>query len=396
MNSPFFFIALLMLVERIWKHITVIRFFRRPLPAVPTATANVPPEVSILQPILSGDPTLAQCLERNLQARSSYPREFVWLLDRDDTEGQRICYDVIARYPTQNIQLIMLPSPGERVNPKTVKLIAGANIAHGNVLCVLDDDTVLPDDGLEQCLPFLDVPGVGLAFGLPYYTNFSTLWSCLVAYFVNSNSLLTYIPYTMLISPLTINGMFYALKREVHDAIGGFTGIEHILADDFAIAQRIRLHGYTLAQTPLRHGISTQVAEPRSYLHLIQRWFIFPRESLMRHLRPHEQLVMYGLAMVPALFPLAALLAWLLRPSRGKLAYILLYFGYNFAIFLHLNKRYLYNASPLRWAWMVPLLQILFPLQLLVALLSPQRITWRGHSMRVEKGGTFQLVRRRA
>ncbi len=389
-------IACIMLAERIWKHLMVIRFFRRPLPVASLSLAtSLLPTVSILQPILSGDPTLAACLERNIQARSSYEREFVWLVDTDDMEGQRICHDLIARYPTQNIQLVVLPPPGERVNPKMVKLIAGAHVAHGQVLCVLDDDTVLPDDGLEQCLPFLEGASVGLAFGLPYYSNFSTLWSCLVAYFVNSNSLLTYIPYTMLTQPFTINGMFYALKREVYDAIGGFTDIEQVLADDFAVAQRVRTHGYTLAQTPLRHGISTQVSGPHPYLNLIQRWFIFPRESLMRHLHMRDKLVLYGLAMAPTLFPLLILLSLLIRPSRSKFVYTLLYFGYNFAIFVHLNNRYLYRTSPLRFAWLIPLLQIVFPLQLLAALFSPQRIIWRGHSMRVEKGGTFQIVHRR-
>lgn len=389
--------AVAMLAERIWKHLMVIRFFRRPRPsAFSSLVASSLPRVSILQPILSGDPSMADCLERNVQARSSYEREFVWLVDTDDLEAQRICHDLIVRYPKQSIQLVLLPPPGERVNPKMVKLIAGANMAQGQVLCVLDDDTVLPDDGLEQCLPYLEGARVGLAFGLPYYSNFSTLWSCLVAYFVNSNSLLTYIPYTVLTQPFTINGMFYALKRETYDAIGGFTGIEQVLADDFAVAQRVRAQGYMLAQTPLRHSISTQVSGPRPYLNLMQRWFIFPRESLMRHLQIRDKLVLYGLAMAPTLFPLLVLLSLFIRPSRSKLAYALLYFGYNFAIFIHLNNRYLYRASPLRSAWLVPLLQIVFPLQLLAALFSPQRIIWRGHTMRVEKGGTFQLVQRRA
>ena len=87
-----------------------------------------------------------------------------------------------------------MPPPGERDNPKMVKLIEGARLATGDVFCVLDDDTVLPDGGLEQCLPYVDDPGVGLAFGLPYYVNFSNLWSSLVSYFVDSHSLLTYMP----------------------------------------------------------------------------------------------------------------------------------------------------------------------------------------------------------
>src|SRR5260370_36617783 len=160
------------------------------------------------------------------------------------------------------VGLHLMPAPGEGNNPKMVKLLEGARLALGDVLCVLDDDTQLPDNGLEQCLPYLDEPGVGLAFGLPYYINFSNLWSSLVSYFVDSHSLLTYIPYTTLTQPFTIHGMFYAIRRDTLEAIGGFDGLQSALADDFAVAQRLREHGYRLAQTPLLHGISTHVTGP--------------------------------------------------------------------------------------------------------------------------------------
>ena len=165
------------------------------------------------------------------------------------------------------------PPPAPDVNPKMLKLIEGAKLAHGGVLVVLDDDTRLPDGGLEQCLPYLRQPHVGLAFGLPYYVSFQNVWSSLIAYFVNSNSLLTYIPYLQLTKPFTINGMFYAIRREVFEQVGGFAGLEGFLADDFAIARRIQAHGYELAQTPLRHAISTHVAGASHYLSLMQRWF---------------------------------------------------------------------------------------------------------------------------
>ncbi|MFN8477910.1 MAG: glycosyltransferase [Kouleothrix sp.] len=85
-------------------------------------------------------------------------------------------------------------------------------MAQGDVLCVLDDDTRSPD-GAFECAALPGQPCAGLVFGLPFYTSFGTFWSRLVAYFVNSNSLLTYVPYTMLRAPITINGMFYALRR---------------------------------------------------------------------------------------------------------------------------------------------------------------------------------------
>ena len=380
-----------MLAEKAWRWSIVRRFFRRSAPPAGTD----PQLVSLMQPILSGDPTLAAGLEANLRACSRYAREFLWLVDSDDAPGQAICRDLIARYPACRVRLMVLPPPGERQNPKMVKLIAGAAAAAGDVICVLDDDTRLPDGGLEQCLPYLDQPGVGLAFGLPYYVNFSNLWSSLVSAFVDSHSLLTYIPYTVLTEPFTINGMFYAVKRTQLEAVGGFVGLEGTLADDFAVAQRFRAQGRRLAQTPLLHGISTQVTGPGHYLSLIQRWFIFPRESLLRYLNPRDKVIVYGLGLGPALFPLGLLLALALRPSRDKVAYALTYFGVSSGLFIHLNRTYLGNATPWRGAVWVPLIQALFPLQLLAALLAPQRIRWRGHLIAAESGGTLRFVQRR-
>lgn len=391
MNALSLVVAWLLLLERLWKHLLVIRFFRRPLPS----TRREPALVSILQPILSGDPTLAWCLERNLAARSRYRREFVWLVDTDDDEARRICGRLIARYPRQQVRMVLVPPPSLDVNPKTVKLIAGARHAQGDVLCVLDDDTQLADDALDQCLPFLDEPGVGLAFGLPYYLYFGTLWSGLVATFVNSNSLLTYIPYTALTAPFTINGMFYAMRREVFDVVGGFAGLERIVADDWAMAQRFRNHGYRLAQTPLRHGISTHVSGPEQYMRLIQRWMIFPRESLMRHLERRERSILLALGLAPALAPLVLLSLIVARPSRHNVALTLGYWAYSAGSIAHLNRAYLQRSTPLRYLCCVPLLQLVFPLQLIVALLSPQRINWRGHLMEVQRGGTIKILRRR-
>ncbi|HEY0069106.1 MAG TPA: glycosyltransferase, partial [Chloroflexia bacterium] len=225
MNKLLGIVGLLMLLEKAWRHLLVVRFFRTPLPQ-PSREVGL---VSLLQPILSGDPTMPACLERSLRLRSRYPLEYVWLVDVDDVEAQRICMDLCREYPDREVNVVLMPPPAERQNPKTVKLIAGARLANGDVLCVLDDDTQLPDGGLEKCLPYLDQPGVGLAFGLPYYLDFSNLWSSLVSYFVDSHSLLTYIPYTALAEPFTINGMFYAVRRDVLEAVGGFEGLEDML-----------------------------------------------------------------------------------------------------------------------------------------------------------------------
>jgi ceramide glucosyltransferase len=382
---------LLALLDRLVRYVAIARFFRRVPPAPPAA---VLPLVSILQPILSGDPTLAASLEEILCARSAHPREWLWLLDDDDAAGQAICTELCARYPAAMIRVIRCaPAPPDH-NPKLAKLIVGLEAAQGAVICVLDDDTRLPDGGLDQLVAALGAPGAGLAFGLPYYVCYANLWSALTALFVNGNSLPTYVPAALLGEPTTINGMCYAIRRAVLDQVGGLRGLERFVADDFAVAQRMRAHGLRLVQTPVRHAISTYVAGPGHYWRLIQRWLIFPRESLMRRLGPADTLRFYAVAVLPLTAPWLAVGAAVRgRPAVRRLgvAYLLL----NWIGPLWLSRRYLNNAIPLRWAWLLPVAQLLLPAQAVAALLAPQRIVWRGHVIAVEPGGTVRMVKRR-
>lgn len=384
-------LAALLLAEKAWKHLMVIRFFRRPVPR----PESEPGLVSILQPILSGDPTLPACLEHNLRLRCRYPLEFLWLVDTNDPEGERICRELIARYPERDVRLVLLPPSEEGSSPKTFKLIRGIPLASGDTLCVLDDDTMLPSGGLERCLPHLDRPGFGLAFGLPYYTHFENFWSSMVAYYGNSHSLLTYVPYTSLIEPVTINGMFYCFRRTAYEAIGGFEGLDSILADDFAVARRFRSRGYRLAQTPLCHPIKIHVESWRAYLRILHRWLIFPRETVLKNLLPRDLAIVYLLGAVPVLGPLLLLLGLALWPSWWLGGAFLAYLAYHYVVFAHFNLAYLERASPWRGSWQVVLVQVLLAVQLLAACLAPQRINWRGHLIEVQQGGRFRFLKRR-
>jgi len=389
-------LGLLLIGERIGKYLLINRFFRE---TASLTQENVKPEetkVSILQPILSGDPTLWDCLSRNLQMKTDYDVEFLWLIDDDDVDAQEGCRQLIERYPDASVNLISLPPPQDKISPKTFKLIEGLKDATGEIIAVLDDDTVLPDGGLEQCLPFLDRPEVGVAFGLPYYINFSNLWSSLVSCVVNGNSLLTYVPYIFVTQPFTINGMFFVAKREVLDRVNGFSGLETAIVDDFAIAQRFRSHGYQLAQSPVRHGISTQINDASHYLSLLTRWFVFPQESIMKSVTIWELVVFYAMAFIPTLAPLAVVIYLILFPSISALIYAAIYFSINLYILVRLNAKYLSNATPTKQIPLLLLVQILLPINIIIALLSPRKINWRGHIMQLKNDGGFQFVRRRA
>jgi ceramide glucosyltransferase len=394
MTAALVTLALLLLAERAWRVLLVVRFFRRP-PPPPLDPA--PRLVSILQPVVGGDPTLSPCLEASLRAETAYNVETWYLLDEGDADAERVCRDLEARYPGRVAGLLFLPPPPEGVSPKLFKMIAGIKASKGDVVCCLDDDTMLPDGGLEECLPHLARPGVGLAFGLPYYVHFGNAWSAYVSCFVNASSLLTYVPYTALTEPFTINGMFYALRREVLAEIGNFEDIRHIIADDFAVAHRVRSAGYKLAQTPVRHGISTHVRDLGHLRGLLGRWFTFPRESLLRHLSAKERAIVVAMGVVANALPVVLAVGVTVFPSPAALAAASVFFAFALVTTAFFNRAFLRGATP-PWAlWlMTPLVLLVFPLQMLAALLAPrQRVNWRGNLMEAEKGGGFRFVRRR-
>ena len=206
-----------------------------PLPrsgALPIRPA--PSNVTVAQPILSGDPQLGGLLAANLAANPGVP--FLWLVDADDPEGLRVCRPLAAAHP--QVTLVVMPPVPQGRNPKTFKLIEAHQRCRTPVLAVLDDDTVLPAGALDAAVAAL---GEGdLVTGIPCYRPGATVWSRLVAAFVNGNALVTYLPMAALAPPVTINGMFVVMRLETLEQVGGFSAIESALTDDLALAQLFR------------------------------------------------------------------------------------------------------------------------------------------------------------
>ena len=383
-------VFLVFLLERLIKYLLVIRFMRKPVPAPESF-----PAVTVLQPILSGDPTLWHCLATNLTCKTHLHTEFIWLLDDNDTAGITGCQELIARFPEKNIRLVLLPPPARHVNPKTFKLLQGLTLAQHNLVAVLDDDTMLPAFGLEKAIGYLQKPEAGIVFGLPYYVNFANVWSGLVSCFVNSNSLFTYLPYTFISEPVTINGMFYVLQKSVFQAVTRNSGFENALTDDYALAQLVKQRGYRLVQTPVCHAISTQVGDFRHYLRLLKRWFVFPQVSVMQSGRWGEQAVFVGFVLLPVFFPLGLVVGMLLDFNFLTTCLTGTYLLTNLNFLLSFNRHFFRQATPWRYYWGLVLQPVVLPFYVLLAVLSPRQINWRGHTMQVSKNGNFTFLKRR-
>jgi len=335
-------------------------------------------------------------LSENLKIEyQHYEVEFLWMIDYEDSEALIGCQDLASRFPSRNIRIERLPIGPITTSPKTFKLIEGFKRAQGEILIALDDDTALPKRGLETALPFLEKPNVGVVFGIPYYCSFQNFWSSMVSSFVNANSTWIYIPYTKLMDPFAINGMFFSFKREVYDSVDGFNGIEDCICDDYAMAERMIANNLKLVQAPLLHPIRIHIKSAAEYFAIVRRWFVFTRASVMTA-KPKNLLTFYLVIFVPTFFPLLIFaVPWFIGTVSAAVAAVI--YAASYAVLLWLvNVRFLRRATPLKRLPLLLLTNLLSPLQIVLTLTTTQKVNWRGNIMKVSPNGKFSIVRRRA
>lgn len=272
--------------------------------------------VTILQPILGGDPRLAATLATNLAA---LPRaRFLWLLDADDRAGQAAARQALAACPAAAVELVKCPPPPAGVNPKLHKLALAEPRVTTARLAVLDDDTTLPASTLAALLAALD-RGAALATALPVYAHGRDLWSTLVGQFVNNQSLLTYLPTLVWQAPITINGMAFALDTAAWRARGGFSPLVRHLTDDLAVARAVRAAGGAIHQAPETVEVATTIHGARHYRQIMHRWFVFA-SLLLRGEPPARRAVLLALHGAPPLLLWGALIAAASTPNAATLA----------------------------------------------------------------------------
>lgn len=327
-------------------------------------------KVSVLQPILGGDPTLEQNLRENLQA---HPRaRFVWLVDGWDDAGRAAAAAALETpgVDPARVRVEVCPDVQDGMNPKVTKLAVGARLCQTDFLAVLDDDTVLRPGALSQAVSAC-VPGA-LVTGLPCYVHRESFWSAQLAAFVNANVLLTYPAVASVFSPRTLNGMFYVLRRQELEAKGGFDAIVGELCDDYAIASLFRRSGGHVVQSAIVHPIRTHVTGARHYFSVMRRWMIFAH----RFVRENAFVPVLAFAVVPAALPLVMVAlgaAAGLAPLGLSLGLLL---G-KAALLEPLRRRFLGLSSPLSALVYEVAADLLVPLHSTLALVRPNRFAWR-------------------
>lgn len=356
----------------------------------PAARAVPPAEragVVVVQPILSGDPGLADALRDNLLELAG--ARFLWLVDDDDPEAQRVTADLAAQLAaarahadedTTRLEVLTCGCAPPGVNPKLDKLqraldhLAGA--PDETVLLVLDDDTRLPASSLGALLGGLE--RATLATGLPGYLPGRTLEARLVEQFVDNNAAMTYLP----MRPVTINGMTWAMRIADLRALGGFTPLLRHLTDDLAVAGAVLASGGTICQTASPQWITTTVTTPGAYLRLMHRWMLFA--SLL--LRRQPPATVAAISTLHGLHPglLATVLVLAVRERRPGVALLVL--GWRACLLRGLQRRI--HGRALHRPVVSVAAELVQPLHLLHGTLQ-RTIRWRSRTYRVRADDDF-------
>lgn len=256
--------------------------------------------ITIIQPILSGDPLLSKQLATNLRHLPDSVC-FVWLVDDSDVEGRRIADDLAASFFNGVVKLC--PDAPPDVNPKTFKLSQIQDQITTEFMAILDDDTTVQTPALMAAFDHLET--CDLYTGLPRYRAYAGLGNQLLAHFVNNNAVVTYLPMLNFAPPVSINGMFYVMRVEPWLKLGGFSPLLHELCDDYAVHQQAVRHGWRIAQGITPQQVQTSVRGTAHYCSLMHRWMLFATLLVRDQTIAMQALLFVSLGLPPVLLLLA-------------------------------------------------------------------------------------------
>jgi cellulose synthase/poly-beta-1,6-N-acetylglucosamine synthase-like glycosyltransferase len=203
-------------------------------PPLPLPSARKP-KVSVLIAARNEEARIRQCLDC-LEAQD-YPRELTEILVVDDrsTDGTAAILKGYAdRIP--GFRYLTLGETAAGFSPKKYALSQGLRLATGEIIITTDADCIMAPRWITSLIAEFD-PGTGLVSGLTtYYDAGSGLW--------NGVQALEFFSYAVVAAaliglkfPVNGNANNLAYRREVYDAVAGFTSHGGIVSgdDDFLI-----------------------------------------------------------------------------------------------------------------------------------------------------------------
>jgi ceramide glucosyltransferase len=353
--------------------------------APPLPLTKIPPRVAVLKPLHGKSNSLAANVVSFLEV--AYPRlDFFFGVSDYDDPATEIPVALRQRYQFANITLVVGEEPGCS-NRKIAKLIKMAERAPKADIFVLSDADVSVDrDYLRRIVgELLADEKTGIVTCAYRARPTGTLASRFEALYVNTD----FVPQILLaemVEPMHYAlGATIAIKREALEAIGGFSSVKNLLADDFYLGKLVNARGYEIK---LSSALVTLACEERrfsDFWHHQLRW-----ARTFRTVRPLSiaTILMHG--------PFWALL--LLATAHAKtpaLAAFVLVVAARLAMSAMIVGRVLKTPELLADLWMVPIKDLVMTGVWFASLFS-NKVMWAGRQFQLMRGGAMREVKSRA
>jgi ceramide glucosyltransferase len=228
--------------------------------SVPVPIVGSKPGISVLKPLCGHD----EGLEDNLRSFfvQDYPQyEIIFGVHRADDPAAAVARRIMQEHSGRPMQARLVVTGESSIpNGKAYSLNRLVREANYDVLVMCDSDVRVAPDLLTRLAAEFRDQGVGL-ITCPYLAIAGpSIWSRLEAIGMNTELLGGVLVARMLEGMRFALGCALAVRRDVLDAIGGFSYLQEFLAEDFVIGQRTAEIGRTvvLSSALIEHRIGSQ------------------------------------------------------------------------------------------------------------------------------------------
>lgn len=269
-------LLLALLSRRLWANLLFLRNARRMAAHLPAQW----PRVSVLVPARNEAATIGACLTSLLQQR--YPHVEVLILDDGSADGTGEEIDALqVCFP----QLRVLHRSDEPPPGWTGKNYACAQLAahaSGEWMLFTDADTLHTPGSIEQGIAQALALDATLLSAFPAQRAVTCSERLLVSFVLDFLPLVA-VDLQGLLSRsgrniktrVVANGQYLLVRAEAYRAVGGHASIPGMLIDDFALARRLRDHGYQVAMVD-----GTPLLSCRMYSSVAEVWQGFSKNLL--------------------------------------------------------------------------------------------------------------------